>query len=187
MWNLTHPFSTLRYRAILGPFQWPVWLALTLVYLMAIFPLAFSDKLSLRHLIGNWTEIENMFWYVFGTFTNSLTFTGENSWSNTKKTSTRMLIGEYNAVSFMNLRNNWILYYSRHLLGIHDYHHIVLHGIDHCVCNDARGPGHNRLGGTIEKWLLSVRYAWSWRLGTVVLEFQRWDDGEVDPEVEVRF
>lgn len=85
----------LRYRAILGPFQWPVWLALTLVYLLAIFPLAFSDKMSLRHLIGNWTEIENMFWYVFGTFTNSLTFTGENSWSNTKKTSTRMLIGEF--------------------------------------------------------------------------------------------
>ncbi|XP_038113547.1 ionotropic receptor 21a isoform X2 [Culex quinquefasciatus] len=84
-----------RYRAILGPFQWPVWLALTLIYLLAIFPLAFSDKLSLRHLIGNWSEIENMFWYVFGTFTNSLTFTGENSWSNTKKTSTRMLIGIY--------------------------------------------------------------------------------------------
>ncbi|XP_058449220.1 ionotropic receptor 21a [Malaya genurostris] len=84
-----------RYRAILGPFQWPVWLALTFVYLGAIFPLAFSDKLSLRHLIGNWSEIENMFWYVFGTFTNSLTFTGENSWSNTKKTSTRLLIGIY--------------------------------------------------------------------------------------------
>ncbi|XP_055590285.1 ionotropic receptor 21a [Uranotaenia lowii] len=84
-----------RYRAILGPFQWPVWLALTLIYLVAIFPLAFSDKMSLRHLVGNWSEIENMFWYVFGTFTNSLTFTGENSWSNTKKTSTRMLIGVY--------------------------------------------------------------------------------------------
>ncbi|XP_055550833.1 ionotropic receptor 21a [Wyeomyia smithii] len=84
-----------RYRAILGPFQWPVWLALTLIYLLAIFPLAFSDKLSLRHLIGNWSEIENMFWYVFGTFTNSLSFTGENSWSNTKKTSTRLLIGAY--------------------------------------------------------------------------------------------
>ncbi|XP_055633011.1 ionotropic receptor 21a [Toxorhynchites rutilus septentrionalis] len=84
-----------RYRAILGPFQWPVWVALTLIYLLAIFPLAFSDKLSLRHLIGNWSEIENMFWYVYGTFTNSLTFTGENSWSNTQKTSTRMLIGVY--------------------------------------------------------------------------------------------
>lgn len=64
--------------------------------MFAIFPLAFSDRLTLRHLIGNWGEIENMFWYVFGTFTNSLTFTGEFSWSNTKKTSTRLLIGWLN-------------------------------------------------------------------------------------------
>uniref|UniRef100_A0A182IZF1 Ionotropic glutamate receptor L-glutamate and glycine-binding domain-containing protein n=2 Tax=Anopheles atroparvus TaxID=41427 RepID=A0A182IZF1_ANOAO len=84
-----------RYRAILGPFQWPVWVAIILIYLLAIFPLAFSDKMTLRHLLGNWSEIENMFWYVFGTFTNSLTFQGENSWSNTKKASTRMLIGIY--------------------------------------------------------------------------------------------
>ncbi|XP_041779599.1 ionotropic receptor 21a [Anopheles merus] len=84
-----------RYRAILGPFQWPVWVAVILIYLLAIFPLAFSDKMTLRHLLGNWSEIENMFWYVFGTFTNSLTFQGENSWSNTRKTSTRMLIGIY--------------------------------------------------------------------------------------------
>lgn len=82
-----------RYRAIMGPFQWPVWLAIILTYLFAIVPLAFSDRLTLRHLIGNWGEIENMFWYVFGTFTNSLTFAGEFSWSNTKKTSTRLLIG----------------------------------------------------------------------------------------------
>nr|QGW45447.1 ionotropic receptor 21a [Bradysia odoriphaga] len=84
-----------RYRAIMGPFQWPVWVAITAIYLLAIFPLAFSDKLTLSHLIGNWSEIENMFWYVFGTFTNSLTFTGRNSWSCTKKSSTRLLIGWY--------------------------------------------------------------------------------------------
>ncbi|XP_055297477.1 ionotropic receptor 21a [Sitodiplosis mosellana] len=84
-----------RYRAILGPFQWQVWVAIIFTYIFAIFPLAFSDRLTLSHLIGNWGEIENMFWYVFGTFTNSLTFTGEFSWSNTKKTSTRMLIGCY--------------------------------------------------------------------------------------------
>lgn len=83
-----------RYRAIMGPFQWPVWLAIILTYLFAIFPLAFSDRLTLRHLVGNWGEIENMFWYVFGTFTNSLEFSGKFSWSNTKKTSTRLLIGE---------------------------------------------------------------------------------------------
>ena len=86
-----------RYRAILGPFQWQVWVAIIFTYIFAIFPLAFSDRLTLSHLFGkrgvNWGEIENMFWYVYGTFTNSLTFTGEFSWSNTKKTSTRMLIG----------------------------------------------------------------------------------------------
>lgn len=83
-----------RYRAILGPFQWPVWLAIIAAYVFAIFPLTFSDRLTLRHLIGNWSEIENMFWYVFGTFTNSLTFTGEFSWSSSRKTSTRILIGK---------------------------------------------------------------------------------------------
>lgn len=51
-----------RYRAIFGPFQYTVWIALTATYLMAIFPLAFSDKLTLRHLIGNASEVENMFW-----------------------------------------------------------------------------------------------------------------------------
>ncbi|XP_063708802.1 ionotropic receptor 21a [Culicoides brevitarsis] len=84
-----------RSRAILGPFRWEVWVCLIFIYLIAIFPLAFSDRLSLKHLWGNAGEIENMFWYVFGTFTNSLTFSGEFSWSNTKKTSTRMLIGWY--------------------------------------------------------------------------------------------
>lgn len=53
------------YRAILGPFQWQVWIAIIFTYIFAIFPLAFSDRLTLRHLIGNWGEIENMCWYVF--------------------------------------------------------------------------------------------------------------------------
>lgn len=83
-----------RYRAILGPFQWPVWLCLTLTYLLAIIPLAYSDSLSIRYLIENPGQIENMFWYVFGTFTNSLTFSGEMSWSNSRKSSTRILIGK---------------------------------------------------------------------------------------------
>ncbi|XP_055845959.1 ionotropic receptor 21a [Episyrphus balteatus] len=84
-----------KYRAILGPFQWPVWLALTLIYLGGIVPIVFTDQLSLRHLIGNWGEMENMFWYVFGMFTNSFTFTGRYSWSNSKRASTRILIGFY--------------------------------------------------------------------------------------------
>lgn len=85
----------LSYRAILGPFHWHVWVALTFTYLFGMFPLAFSDKHTLRHLLHNSGEIENMFWYVFGTFTNCFTFLGKNSWSKTNKITTRLLIGEY--------------------------------------------------------------------------------------------
>ncbi|XP_045510994.1 ionotropic receptor 21a [Colias croceus] len=84
-----------RYRAILGPFHWHIWVALTFTYLIGIFPLAFSDKHTLRHLINNSGEVENMFWYVFGTFTNCFTFVGKNSWSKTTKITTRLLIGWY--------------------------------------------------------------------------------------------
>lgn len=71
-----------------------VWMCLTIVYLFAIIPLAYTDTLSIRYLIENPGQIENMFWYVFGTFTNSLTFSGEMTWSSSKKTSTRLLIGK---------------------------------------------------------------------------------------------
>nr|XP_015839670.1 PREDICTED: uncharacterized protein LOC660579 [Tribolium castaneum] len=84
-----------RYRAIMGPFHWTVWLSLTLVYLFAIFPLAFSDKHTLRHLLDKPEEVENMFWYVFGTFTNAFSFFGKDSWSKTDKFATRLLIGFY--------------------------------------------------------------------------------------------
>ncbi|XP_041566558.1 ionotropic receptor 21a [Drosophila elegans] len=84
-----------KYRAIMGPFQWPVWVALICVYLGGIFPIVFTDRLTLSHLMGNWGEVENMFWYVFGMFTNAFTFTGKYSWSNTQKISTRLLIGAY--------------------------------------------------------------------------------------------
>ncbi|KAJ3639554.1 hypothetical protein Zmor_002908 [Zophobas morio] len=84
-----------RYRAIMGPFHWSVWLTLTIIYLVAIFPLAFSDKHSFRQIIERPEEIENMFWYVFGTFTNAFTFMGKNSWSRTDKFATRLLIGFY--------------------------------------------------------------------------------------------
>ncbi|XP_075152937.1 ionotropic receptor 21a [Haematobia irritans] len=84
-----------KYRAIMGPFQWPVWVALICIYLGGVFPIVFTDRLTLSHLLGNWGEIENMFWYVFGMFTNSLTFSGKYSWGNTQKVSTRILIGSY--------------------------------------------------------------------------------------------
>ncbi|KAI9584052.1 hypothetical protein GQX74_010387 [Glossina fuscipes] len=84
-----------KYRAIMGPFQWPVWITLTFIYLGAVFPIAFSDRLTLSHLLGNWGEIENMFWYVFGMFTNAFSCSSKYAWSNTRTLSTRMLIGSY--------------------------------------------------------------------------------------------
>uniref|UniRef100_A0A0U5BQ72 Putative ionotropic receptor n=1 Tax=Reticulitermes speratus TaxID=60591 RepID=A0A0U5BQ72_9NEOP len=84
-----------RYRAIMGPFHWTVWLALTLTYLLAIFPISFSYSHSLTSLLKDPWQVENMFWYVFGTFTNCFTFKGERSWSNSDKAATRMLIGWY--------------------------------------------------------------------------------------------
>lgn len=79
----------------MGPFHWSVWLALTCIYLFAMLPLAFSHKHTLRHLIESPEEIENMFWYVFGTFTNSFSFLGKGSWSQSNKMATRLLIGIY--------------------------------------------------------------------------------------------
>ncbi|KAJ9586856.1 hypothetical protein L9F63_019538 [Diploptera punctata] len=72
-----------RYRAIMGPFHWTVWLTLTLTYLLAIFPISFSDSHSLMHLFKNPWQIENMFWYV------------RKSWTGSTKAATRMLIGWY--------------------------------------------------------------------------------------------
>lgn len=80
----------------MGPLHWSVWLALVIIYIGAIIPLAFSDKLTLRHLIDNPAEIENMFWYVFGTFTNCFTFSGKGSWGKADKNATKLLIGKYN-------------------------------------------------------------------------------------------
>ncbi|KAK3930163.1 Ionotropic receptor 21a [Frankliniella fusca] len=84
-----------RYRAIMGPFQLSVWLALTFTYMFAILPLVYSHSFSLRILVKHPSQIENMFWYVFGTFTNSFSFKGRDSWTGTSRTSTRMIIGWY--------------------------------------------------------------------------------------------
>ncbi|KAK9884353.1 hypothetical protein WA026_005303 [Henosepilachna vigintioctopunctata] len=84
-----------RYRAIMGPFHWTVWVGLTMVYLFAIFPLTFSDKHTLKPLLKNPEEIENMFWYVFGTFTNAFSFSKKKSWTKSDKIATRIFIGFY--------------------------------------------------------------------------------------------
>lgn len=83
-----------RYRAILGPFRWEVWMTITLAYLIAILPISFSAHHTLRPLLDDPSQLENMFWYVFGTFTNCFTFTGRQSWTNAKLSSTRMFIGK---------------------------------------------------------------------------------------------
>ncbi|XP_014256198.1 ionotropic receptor 21a [Cimex lectularius] len=108
LFTFTHPYSQdcasfislastalPKYRAIMGPFLWDVWLALTTVYLLAIFPIAFSVWHTVKPLIEDISELENMFWYVFGTFTNCFTFTGQNSWTHASKTATRIFIGSY--------------------------------------------------------------------------------------------
>ncbi|CAG9760372.1 unnamed protein product [Ceutorhynchus assimilis] len=84
-----------RYRAIMGPFNWTVWLALIMVYLGAILLFSYSDKSTLKHLIKNPEEIENMFWYVFGTFTNCFTFSDKKSWTKAEKNTTKLLVGIY--------------------------------------------------------------------------------------------
>nr|WJJ63354.1 ionotropic receptor 21a [Pachyrhinus yasumatsui] len=84
-----------RYRAIMGPFRWTVWVALIFVYLSAIFLFSYSDTFTLHNLIKNPEEMENMFWYVFGTFTNCFTFTGKKSWTRAEKNTTKLLVGVY--------------------------------------------------------------------------------------------
>lgn len=83
-----------RYRAILGPFQWGVWLCIIFIYLAAVVPLAFSEKLSCKKMFENSAEIGHMFWMVFGTFTNLFTFKGDRSWNISKKNSTCVVIGK---------------------------------------------------------------------------------------------
>ena len=93
LWTFIYDF---RYRAIFGPFRWEVWLALTLTYLLAIFPIAFSAYHTWKYIFNKPSEIENMFWYVFGTFTNLFTFTGKKAWSKTRMNATLMFIGKWN-------------------------------------------------------------------------------------------
>ncbi|KAL1493381.1 hypothetical protein ABEB36_011445 [Hypothenemus hampei] len=84
-----------RYKAIMGPFRWTVWLALIAIYLGSIPIFSYSDKLSFKYLLKHPSEIENMFWYVFGTFTNCFTFKSKSSWTNAQRNTTKLLIGVY--------------------------------------------------------------------------------------------
>lgn len=79
----------------MGPFLWDVWISITLCYILAIVPIAFSAWHTLRPLIQHPLEIENMFWYVFGTFTNCFTFRGQFSWTKSARNSTKLFIGMF--------------------------------------------------------------------------------------------
>ncbi|KAK9499114.1 hypothetical protein O3M35_003620 [Rhynocoris fuscipes] len=84
-----------KYRAIMGPFLWDVWLALTFAYLLAMVPISFSVWQSFQPIKNDIKEFENMFWYVFGTFTNCFSFNGPNSWARGDKNSTKIFISTY--------------------------------------------------------------------------------------------
>ncbi|XP_065202562.1 ionotropic receptor 21a [Planococcus citri] len=84
-----------KYRAILGPFQWGVWLCIIGIYLAAVVPLAYSEKRSWKKLYKSWGEVCHMFWVVFGTFTNLFTYKGEDSWNKSRKNGTCVAIGTY--------------------------------------------------------------------------------------------
>lgn len=62
--------------------------------MFAIIPITLSAKHTLKHLLDDPKEIENMFWYVFGTFTNCFTFIGKGSWTGASMNSTRLFVGK---------------------------------------------------------------------------------------------
>ncbi|XP_020706796.2 ionotropic receptor 21a [Athalia rosae] len=62
-----------RYRAVLGPFSPPVWVTLIFAYLGAMIPLTLSSRNSLLHFIIQPSKINEMFWFIFSTFTNCFT------------------------------------------------------------------------------------------------------------------
>ncbi|XP_050529771.1 ionotropic receptor 21a [Daktulosphaira vitifoliae] len=88
-------FALSKYRAIFGPFHWSIWFMVLFTYILAIFPIAFTNNQNVKMLCNTPKEIENMCCYMFGTFTNLFTFKGTRSWTNTKTGSTRLFIGTY--------------------------------------------------------------------------------------------
>lgn len=116
----------------MGPFHWTVWLALIAVYLGSIPVFTYSDKLTLKHLMKDPLECENMFWYVFGTFTNSFTFSSKNSWTRAEKGVTKFLVGNsflipkmFKVLTEPNFRGLLVVYYNNYSM---------LHGIYNSFC-----------------------------------------------------
>ncbi|XP_015380472.1 PREDICTED: glutamate receptor ionotropic, kainate 4 [Diuraphis noxia] len=88
-------FALSKYRAIFGPFHWSIWVMVVITYMVAIFPIAFTNNRSVKTLCKSPKQLESMCCYMFGTYTNLFTFKSVKSWTNTKMGSTRLFIGTY--------------------------------------------------------------------------------------------
>ncbi|VVC32852.1 Ionotropic glutamate receptor, L-glutamate and glycine-binding domain,Ionotropic glutamate [Cinara cedri] len=88
-------YALSKYRAIFGPFHWSIWVMVLFTYMIAIFPISFTNNRSIKTLCKNPKQLEKMCCYMFGTYTNLFTFRGVKSWTNTKMGSTRLFIGTY--------------------------------------------------------------------------------------------
>ncbi|XP_029347699.1 ionotropic receptor 21a-like [Acyrthosiphon pisum] len=88
-------FALSKYRAIFGPFHWSIWVMVVITYMVAIFPIAFTNNRNVGTLCKSPKQLESMCCYMFGTYTNLFTFKDVKSWTNTKMGSTRLFIGTY--------------------------------------------------------------------------------------------
>lgn len=95
-------FFFLRYRAIFGPFHWSIWVMVVFTYMVAIFPISFTNNRNIKVLCRNPKQLESMCCYMFGTYTNLFTFKGVKSWTNTKMGSTRLFIGTNTYVAHLS-------------------------------------------------------------------------------------
>lgn len=85
--------SYFRYRAILGPFQLSVWLLLCFAYVILIIPLSFNSHYTILSLIKHPSGMNNIFWFIFSTFTNSFVVKSPLLDYGMAKNSISMLIG----------------------------------------------------------------------------------------------
>lgn len=88
-------FFSRRYRAVLGPFRPSVWMTLVFAYLGAIIPITMSSKNSLLSLLTKPKQMNEMFWFVFSTFTNSFNIRSPLLYEGLGQNATGILIGNW--------------------------------------------------------------------------------------------
>ncbi len=126
--HLKHEVLDCRYRAILGPFQWGVWVCVIFIYLVGVVPIVFSYRLRCN-MFESFAELGTFFWMVFGTFTNLFTFRGENTWNNIKNSSTRSVIGNFFFLIFESVQSGiteiyTVFTFERNLLGFYNHYYV---------------------------------------------------------------